>query len=58
MFFNDRIIILINCFPSECRNSQVLTLSNLKMMLSFVIKGNIAATTPKFVNNARTRVRE
>ena len=54
MFFNGRIIITFNCFPSECRNSQVFTHSDLKMILSFPILCSIAATTLKFVNNART----
>ena len=50
MFFS----ITFYSFPSEYRNSKVLTRSNLKMTFSFAIIGSIAATTLKFVNNART----
>ena len=53
MFFNGRIIIT-NSFHSECRNSQVFTHSDVKMMLSFAIIGSTAAITLKFVNNAIT----
>ena len=54
MFFNGGIIITFNSFLSECRNSEVFAHSDFKMTLSFAIIGSIAATTLKFVNNART----
>ena len=44
----------LTLFPSECRNSQVLMHSDLKMTLSFATIGIIAAATLKFVTNART----
>ena len=54
MFFNGRIIITVNSFSSECRNSQVVTHSEVKMTISFSIIGSIEATTLKVVNNVRT----
>ena len=48
MSFNGRIIITFNSFASGCRNSQVFTRSDLKMMISIAIIDSIAATTLKF----------
>ena len=54
MFFNGRIIIAFNTFPSECRDSQMLTDSDSKITFSFAIIGSTAATTQQLINNART----
>ena len=57
MFFNGRIIITSYYFQINCRNSQVLTHSDLKMTFSFVVIDSNATTTVKFVKNFRTRER-
>ena len=56
MFFNGGIILTFYSFPSDCRNSLAFTHSDFKMTLSFGII-SIAATTLKFVNNAKTQER-
>ena len=53
MFFNDRIIITYNCFPSRCQYFQVFTDSDLEMMFSLAIIDSIAASTMKFENSGR-----
>ena len=54
MFLYARIVILFRSLFSKSRNSKVLTHSDFKMALSFTNIGSTAATTLRFINNAKT----
>ena len=57
MFYNGRIIITFNSFPSDGQNSQVFTHSDIKMTFIFAINDSISASTLKFVNTCGTQER-
>ena len=55
MFLYGRFVIPFHCLSSKSRNSKMFTHSDFKMALSFAVIVSIAATTLKFINNARTQ---